>query len=235
MGTEKLNDTTFEQLLKVDVRAKTKTKGKGNNAQTYLSWTFAWEAIKKQCPSANYKVLSNENGMPYFADDFGIMIKTEVTIDGETLTMWLPVLDGANNAMKRETYSYLVKKYEGVYPNAKFNGNYEEKFVAPATMFDINTATMRCLVKNFAMFGLGLNIYTGEDFVENETINLAQNSEIMALIQEHKLNLQEFLNVYGIKKPTELFAVSFANALDLINDAVDNNTSILELVNATKS
>ena len=30
-------------------------------------------------------------------------------------------------------------------------------------MFDINTAIMRCLVKNLAMFGLGLYIYAGED------------------------------------------------------------------------
>ena len=30
-------------------------------------------------------------------------------------------------------------------------------------MFDINKTVMRCLVKNLAMFGLGLYIYAGED------------------------------------------------------------------------
>ena len=40
---------------------------------------------------------------------------------------------------------------------------YEDISVEPATMFDVNKAIMRCLVKNLAMFGLGLYIYSGED------------------------------------------------------------------------
>ena len=35
-------------------------------------------------------------------------------------------------------------------------------------MFDINKTIMRCLVKNLAMFGLGLYIYAGEDLPEGE-------------------------------------------------------------------
>ena len=35
-----------------------------------------------------------------------------------------------------------------------------------ASMFDINKTIMRCLVKNLAMFGLGLYIYAGEDIPE---------------------------------------------------------------------
>lgn len=35
-------------------------------------------------------------------------------------------------------------------------------------MFDINKTIMRCLVKNLAMFGLGLYIYSGEDLPEIE-------------------------------------------------------------------
>ena len=44
----------------------------------------------------------------------------------------------------------------------------ETKTVEPATMFDINTTIMRCLVKNLAMFGLGLYIYAGEDLPNDE-------------------------------------------------------------------
>jgi hypothetical protein len=33
-------------------------------------------------------------------------------------------------------------------------------------MFDINKTIQRCLVKNIAMFGLGLYIYAGEDLPE---------------------------------------------------------------------
>jgi len=70
--------------------------------------------------------------------------------------------------MKAVPYTYKVKKYEW---NSKTNrkeflGNYEEKTVETATMFDINTAIMRCLTKNLAMFGLGLYIYAGEDLPE---------------------------------------------------------------------
>ena len=35
-------------------------------------------------------------------------------------------------------------------------------------MTDINKTIMRCLVKNLAMFGLGLYIYAGEDLPEGE-------------------------------------------------------------------
>ena len=226
----KTNDTIFEALKKVDVSQKVKTKGTGKQKQSYLSWTFAWEEVKKLFPDATYKVLENKDGFPYFADDFGIMIKTEVTIKGETLSMWLPVLDGANKAMKREAYTYQVKKYEGVYPNAKFVGNYEDKRVEPASMFDINTTTMRCLVKNFAMFGLGINLYSGEDFKSIDLINLAQNSEIMSFIQENKLDLREFCNAYGMQKPTELLSSNFNNAIDLLENVKASGKSIAEFL-----
>jgi len=220
-------DTTFEKLLNVNVKGNTKTKGTGRQVQTYLSWTFAWEYIKKTCPSANYKVICDESGMPYFKDDFGVMIKTEVTIEGETLSMWLPVLDGANKAMKSIAYSYKVNEWV----NGSKTGKMIDKYVEPVTMFDINTATMRCLVKNFAMFGLGLNLYTGEDFIEKITINIAQNSEIMQLVQDNNLNLLEFCNVFGMQKPMELHSSNFNNAIKLLEDVAKSKKSIAEFTN----
>ena len=83
------------------------------------------------------------------------MVFTEVTINGLTHMMWLPVMDGANKAMKSEGYIYDTKHKKGL-------------TVEPASMFDINKAIMRCLVKNLAMFGLGLYIYSGEDLPEIE-------------------------------------------------------------------
>ena len=91
------------------------------------------------------------------------MVMTEVTIEGETLGMWLPVMDGANKAMTATSYSYKG--------NAWVNGKKVEvdKTVEAATMFDINKTLMRCLTKNLAMFGLGLYIYAGEDLPEVDT------------------------------------------------------------------
>lgn len=224
------NDTTFEKLIKLDVSDKVKVKGKGKQAQNYLSWTFAWEKIRTVYPDANYKVLNNDEGMPYFKDDFGVMIKTEVTIKNETLSMWLPVLDGANKAMKSIAYSYKVNEWV----NGNKTGKMIDKYVEPATMFDINTATMRCLVKNFAMFGLGLNLYTGEDFIEKVTINLAQNSEIMKIIQENKFDLKEFCFVYGMQKPLELHESNFNDAINLLEDVIKSKLSIAEFIDAEK-
>lgn len=65
------------------------------------------------------------------------------------MSMWLPVMDSKNKAMKDNPYEYKTR--------------FGNKFVEQASMFDVNTAIMRCLVKNIAMFGLGLYIYAGED------------------------------------------------------------------------
>ena len=44
-------------------------------------------------------------------------------------------------------------------------------------MFDINKTIMRCLVKNLAMFGLGLYIYAGEDVPESESFDMQQQTD----------------------------------------------------------
>lgn len=119
------------------------------NGFTYLSWALAWEEVLKVYPNATYKIIKNENGLPYFSDDTGAICFTEVTIEGIAHEMWLPVMDGANKAMKKESYTYKTK--------------FGEKSVEAYTMFDVNKTIMRCLVKNLAMFGLGLYIYAGED------------------------------------------------------------------------
>ena len=87
--------------------------------------------------------------------------------------MWLPVMDGANKAMKDKPYTYEVKEYK----NGRWTGEYVEKKVEVATMFDINTAIMRCLTKNIAMFGLGLYIYAGEDLPEESEERKAKEEE----------------------------------------------------------
>ena len=132
--------TTFEKLSSINVNKFVEKK----NGLTYLSWAYAWSETKKNCPSATYKIGETE-----YDDVTGFMCHTEVTIDGETLEMWLPVMDGANRSMKKVGYTYTTR--------------YGEKQVDAATSFDINKTIMRCLVKNLAMFGLGIYIYAGDD------------------------------------------------------------------------
>ena len=148
----------FEELLKLNVNDKVEKKGQGRNALSYLSWTYAWAEFKKAYPDAKYRVLKDESGIPYFNSNEGAMCYTEVSANGETHEMWLPVMNGANKAMKDKPYTYKVKDYN--------TGKLIDKTVEPFTMFDVNKTIMRCLVKNLAMFGLGLYIYSGEDLPE---------------------------------------------------------------------
>jgi hypothetical protein len=105
----------------------------------YLSWAWAWAEFLKIYPSATYEIVKNDNGLPYFSDNsVGGMVYTKVKAGGVTHEMWLPIMDFKNQAKK--TFD----------------------------MMDVNKAVMRCLVKNLAMFGLGLYIYAGEDLPESE-------------------------------------------------------------------
>lgn len=170
--------SAFDKLYAVNVSGHTEKKKTGNTELTYLSWPFAWAEVKKAFPDAQYEVVKRENGLPYVFDhDTGYMVNTRVTIDGVTHEMWLPVMDGANKAMKDHDYTYFVKNpnfrcaqkgADGVFRDryGKEQPEYIQKTVEPATMFDVNKTIMRCLVKNLAMFGLGLYIYAGEDLPE---------------------------------------------------------------------
>lgn len=128
-----------------------------------MSWPYAFGELKKRIPNATYEVLKFENNLPYVYDEnTGYMVFTRVTIEGVTNEMWLPVMDGANKAMKNHPYTYKAKEW-----NRDRTFKWVEKTVEPATMFDINKTIMRCLVKNIAVAsGIGLYIFAGEDLPE---------------------------------------------------------------------
>lgn len=143
----------FEQLSQINVNDKVEQK----NKLSYLSWTYAFSELKKRFPDVTYEVMKFENNLPYVYDEnTGYMVFTKVTLEGITNEMWLPVMDGANKAMKSHPYTYQVKDWK--------SGKMIEKSVEAASMFDVNKTIMRCLVKNIAVAsGLGLYIYAGED------------------------------------------------------------------------
>lgn len=146
----------FDALYSLDMNDKVEKR----ENLSYLSWANAWAEFKRAYPSATYRIVKDPiTNLPYFADErTGIMVYTEVTVDEITHEMWLPVMNTSNKAMKLEPYTYKV--YD------KFKKEYVERTVEAASMFDINKTIMRCLVKNLAMFGLGLYIYAGEDIPE---------------------------------------------------------------------
>jgi hypothetical protein len=72
--------------------------------------------------------------------------------------------------VKNPRFKYAKRQPDGRYLDSYGNEQkeYLTKTVDAATMMDVNKTIMRCLVKNLAMFGLGLYIYAGEDLPEGE-------------------------------------------------------------------
>ena len=163
----------FEKLSAINVNEKTEKKGN----LTYLSWAWAWAEVKKIYPDATYNIRKfGEEQKPYLEDsNTGYMCFTDVTIEGLTHEMWLPVMDYKNKAIP----------------------------VGQATMFDINKTIMRCLVKNLAMFGLGLYIYSGEDLPEddkNEEANKAKEMKNLTKIMNNTKFDPEKLRAESLKR-----------------------------------
>lgn len=177
---EKFPNSAFNKLSLIDVSEKTEEK----NGLTYLSWAWAFAEIFKRYPDtkmevlefANTYVVVTDNAPPLaytatepflFNYNLGYLVKTRVTLDGITKEMFLPVMDGANKAQKHESYTYEGWEWVKKPGQTKSVRERVNKTVEAATMFDINTTIMRCLVKNFAIHGLGHYIYAGEDLPED--------------------------------------------------------------------
>jgi hypothetical protein len=167
-----------------------------------LSWAWAWDIFKQQCPDVTYKVIKAEGGLPYFVSDAGVMVYTEVTVNNITHEMWLPVMDGANKAMKREAYEYKTK--------------YGPKTCDAFDMFDVNKTIMRCLVKNLAMHGLAIYIYAGDDIpnVEPEAVDLTDI--LLSISEAENLDLLRKVYMRSIKSHK-----GSKDALQIILDAKD--------------
>lgn len=128
--------TIFATLNSVNCNEHTEKK---KNGMTYLSWAWAWAAVKKRYPTANYTIYENAEGWNYFTDGRTCWVKTGVTIEGLEHIEYLPVMDYRNASIPLEK----------------------------VTSFDVNKAIQRSLTKAAARHGLGLYIYAGEDLPED--------------------------------------------------------------------
>lgn len=206
---------SFQEIYAINVNEKVEKK-EGLN---YLSWAYAWAEFKKIYPEATYEIKRHE-GKPYIYDeDLGYMVFTSVTADNLTYEMWLPVMDGKNKAMKSESYTYTTK--------------YGEKTVESATMFDVNKTIMRCLVKNLAMFGLGLYIYAGEDLPEELKEPFVMTDEMVltlrALLQKsadknnlvYESMLDDLLKEYKVEGIEKLDEAKYVHLLNRLKKALE--------------
>lgn len=120
----------FNEMYTLNLEGKIEKDYKGLN---YISWANAYKLAMDQDPQMTFEVLEDSDGFPLFSRGACHMVKTTVTMFGETKKMFLPVMDNRHNAVAE--------------PNTR----------------QINDAIMRCLVKNIALFGIGLSLYSGED------------------------------------------------------------------------
>jgi hypothetical protein len=123
----------WKTLSKVDCSSKTMDKG----GLTYLPWNQAVTYMMDHYPE--YKVkwhgTTDENNVTRdvtYYEGGTAMVNCTVTIGDVKRECWLPVMD------------------------------YRNKAIAHPSSRDISDAKQRCLVKCFALFGLGIYIYRGD-------------------------------------------------------------------------
>tara|TARA_R100001530_G_scaffold5636_1_gene6936 strand:- start:78 stop:722 length:645 start_codon:yes stop_codon:yes gene_type:complete len=158
MTQKKTKQTVFEDLFNYNANEFKEQKGKYD----YISWSDALAIVLQKYPDTTWEVhefdfpvgnqrqdeLGAYNGwikQPYMKTDTGYFVKVSVCIQGVTRTQIHPVIDNVNKTILK--------------PNA----------------YQINTSIARCLVKCFALHGLGLYIYQGEDLPQEEAVKVEEN------------------------------------------------------------
>lgn len=153
---------------------------------SYLSWAWAYGTMMEHYPDLHYSFEIDK------CEDTGtVEISCVVHIHTEQdqvmmRHMWLPVMDHRNKA------------------------------IANPDKFAINSSKMRCLVKCFAMFGLGHYIYAGEDInpvVANAIITEDQAKELKAMIHERDADVAAFCKHFKCENPSQLLASQFDRAM----------------------
>lgn len=178
----KAPENVYERLSKVDVTPFIQKK----NGLNYLSWAKAWGLVKSIYPDANYKIreypyfVQTADGVyqqlgtrAYLPTEYGVEVEASVTIQGQTHSSKLYVMDYKNKAM----------------PAGK------------VTLFEINKTQMRALVKALAFEGLGLSVYAGEDLPsdEDETPRRMTKKEQAARIAEKSKKRIEGAKKFEVK------------------------------------
>lgn len=181
--------TVFETLSEIDLSKMIKEL----QGSRYVPWADALNEAKKEYPGLKFGVFNNSEGLPYFSSSLGIFVKVWVEIEGEKQELFMPVLNSAHKALKEERYSYFVNEYS----QGKRTGKMIEKFVDPATSFDVNTSIMRGLTKCLAVMGLGLYVYRDEVMPEEKTITSSQIQQITNLCKQHNYRIQTIADEFG--------------------------------------
>jgi hypothetical protein len=126
----------YKELSELPIKRLVEKKG----GLDYLSWSNAWDMLKKQHPSAQRKVYESEStGLNYFTEGKSAYVKVGIIVNDIEHIDYLPVMDFRNKSIPMEKM----------------------------TSFDVSKTIQRATAKAIAMHGLGLSLWTGEDIPSN--------------------------------------------------------------------
>lgn len=163
----------------------------------YISWADAVAIVLKKYPDTTWEIHEFDEGSPYKQTDAGAFVKVSVTIQGVTRTHTHPVLNNYNKAIPE--------------PNA----------------FDINSSILRCLVKCFALFGLGLYIYQGEDLPFQDSPSFKQFKELETKNDLAKksgaITQEEWTEIIKKKAQSDFYEQNCIKAIAWLDDKMDQH------------
>lgn len=133
--------TIWRTLSKINVNDFTESKA----GLTYLSWSHAYRMMMENYPELTIKWLgtTDKNGVTRdvtYYEGGTASVSCAVTIGSVVREMWLPVMDSRMKSIEN--------------PSSR----------------DISDAKMRCLVKCFALLGLGIYVYSGDGLPYEEEV-----------------------------------------------------------------
>ena len=173
-------NNVWTTLSAIDVSKHIEKKGN----LSYLSWAYAWGTLMTHYPNASYCYFE-----PNIAQDGSVEVEVELTIEGMTRRMWLPVMDHRNKAIQN--------------PDSRA----------------ISDARMRCLVKCIALFGLGFSLYAGEDLplvLVDNPISEVQSAKLKKLLEQTDSDVKKFCQVFKCKTVDELSLSQYDRALSML-------------------
>lgn len=170
--------SVWEDLSNVDCSDHVEVKNMGSTKLTYLSWAWAWGIMMTKYPNLHVLWMDpskegGEQGVIYSPNGTAMVhCRVVIPVDPAATSynghedlsreMWLPVMDHKNSAITN--------------PDTR----------------QISDTKMRCLVKCFALYGLGHYIYAGED-LPNDPLKERQIEDHIKTIRAHSVTLKEDL------------------------------------------
>lgn len=154
---EKSNEKKLEELYKLFQSDKFKKdlakciETKGGKGMEYVPWSNVLDRFMQACPTMTYEFhtyftkmnhegIQAETSRPFMGDkNTGWFVNTSVTAYGITRSMVSPI----------------------------YGKNHTQVALKPQAN-QVHNAMMRCLCKNFAMFGCGLELWTREEVTQLE-------------------------------------------------------------------